>query len=56
MQDLLCGLRETGEWSYVLTKWKDQIDAELVSVGLVERREVNMGWIKVAYRATKKAE
>lgn len=53
MGDLLRELRKTGTWSYVLTKWKDQIDRELVATGLAERRELNMGWIKVAYRAVK---
>ena len=51
MLDLLRELRKTRDWSYVLTKWKDQIDRELVAAGLVERRAVNLGWIKVAYRA-----
>ena len=53
MQDVLRELLKTGEWSYVLTKWSDMIDRELVAAGLVERRAVNLGWIRVAYRAVK---
>jgi hypothetical protein len=53
MKDLLIELRKTGEWSYVLSKWSAQIDRELVAANLVERRSVNLGSIRVAYRAVK---